>query len=64
MNNPFLSVEPPSTEKAPAVEDWNPDTAGADIAALMEIADARFKLNVAEFMAAVEDIPLFLRRAG
>lgn len=38
--------------------------AAADISSLLEIADTRFVLDVREFMAAIEDVPLFLRRAG
>lgn len=41
----------------------SPATA-ADFSALMEIADCRFVLDIARFMSEVEDVPLFLRRAG
>lgn len=64
--SPFLSESDGSvcpSDNAPAVKDWNPDTAGAELSQLMEIADHRFKLDTRAFMEAVEDIPLFLRRA-
>lgn len=66
LPSPFLSESDGSvcpSDNAPAVKDWNPDTAGAELSQLMEIADHRFKLNVAEFMDAIRDVPLFLRRA-
>lgn len=63
--SPFLSESGPCVQpdNAPAVKDWNPDTAGAELSQLMEIADQRFRLDIRAFMEAVEDIPLFLRRA-
>jgi len=36
----------------------------ADIYELLAVADVRFRLNVREFMEALEEPPLFLRRAG
>ena len=59
--NPFLSAEPPSTEKAPASNDWNPEDVGAAIS-LSELCDRGFDLE--SFMAAIEPPPLFLQRVG
>jgi hypothetical protein len=71
MINPFLSAEPPqAAETAPAGIGWNPVPVGADdlIAELFAIAggedEHRFVLDEEAFMAAIEDIPLFMRRAG
>jgi hypothetical protein len=68
--SPFLSADPPLTaETAPAADDWNPDAAGAidHIAEIFIGADkleSRFVLDEEAFMAAVEDLPLFMRRTG
>lgn len=64
MPNPFLSADPLTAEAAPAMEDWNPDVAGADdLSRLMAIADHRFVLNVRAFVEALEPMPIFLRSA-
>ena len=69
--SPFLSADPPlAAETAPTSEDWNPTDVGAidHIAEIFIGADKldehRFVLDEEEFMAAVEDVPLFMRRTG
>ena len=71
--SPFLSAQPPqaSAEKAPASSAWYPDDVGvtdciAEIfrgAEKLNDPEARFVLDVERFLADVEDVPLFLRRA-
>ena len=71
LPSPFLSADPPLTaETAPTEIGWNPVSVGATdlIAELYEVAggvdEHRFVLDEEAFMAAVEDVPLFMRRAG
>lgn len=65
--SPFISdsglcVQPDEAAVSFAPE-AHADTA-ADLSELLEIADSRFVLDIARFMSEVEDVPLFLRRAG
>jgi hypothetical protein len=69
--SPFLSADPPLTaETAPLATDWNPAASGVDdIAEIFRGADklndpqARFVLDEQAFMDAIDEPPLFLRRA-
>jgi hypothetical protein len=64
--------DPPSNEGrhqgAPAVEEWNPDAAGAtdcigEIFVGAQKLESRFVLDERAFMDAIEPPPLFLQRA-
>lgn len=73
LPNAFLSAEPPPpAETAPASLGWNPDDAGATdhiheifhFARKLYAEENRFVLDVARFMADIDEPPLFLRNAG
>lgn len=65
--NAFISDSGPCVQPDEAAVSFPPGIASDTAAALSEllaIADARFKLDIPLFMSAIEDVPLFLRRAG
>jgi hypothetical protein len=70
LPSPFLSADPLTADDAPDAFDWNSGASG-DVDLIAEIfvgADKldehRFVLDEEAFMAAVEDVPLFMRRVG
>ena len=62
--SPFLSGEACPEEAAEANHSPQAHASAADIYELLAVADVRFRLNVRDFMEALEEPPLFLRSAG